>query len=63
MGLPITITAATGRYRIKVGDLLIGDSQNAVVLAEAGHGPVLYVPRADMRMDLLRPTARQSTCP
>ena len=63
MGLPITLTAAAGRYLISVDDLQIGDSSNAVMLAEAGHDPVLYVPRADMNMDLLRPTARHSTCP
>ncbi|MEO8241840.1 MAG: DUF427 domain-containing protein [bacterium] len=63
MGLPIHITPAKGRYRIAVGPLVIGETDRAVMLDEAGHSPVLYVPRADMRLDLLTPTPRQSTCP
>ncbi len=63
MGLPIHITPATGHYRIAVGDLVIGETDHALMVDEAGHTPTLYVPRADMRMDLLTPMPRQTTCP
>ena len=63
MGQPIHITPAAGRYRIAVGDLIIGETDRALLLDEAGHTPTLYIPRAAMRMDLLTRTQRQTTCP
>jgi uncharacterized protein (DUF427 family) len=63
MAEPITITPAAGRYRVRVGTTLIGETDHALVLNEAGHDPVIYVPRADMNMTLLEPTSRHTTCP
>ena len=59
----IKITAAEGRFRVRLGDLLLGETEAALHLVEGGRGPVVYVPRADMRMDLLQPTSLHSTCP
>ena len=63
MGLPITITPDASHWRIRVGDLTLGETSAALVLHEAGHGPVLYLPRADMKMELFTRTDRASTCP
>ena len=63
MGLPITIEPAPGRYRVSIGDITLGETAAAVMLHETGHGPVLYVPRADMDMALFTSTDRSSTCP
>ena len=63
MGLPITIEPAAGRYRVRVGDVVLGETGAALNLFEGGHGPVIYVPRADMDMTLFTPTTRTSTCP
>ena len=63
MGLPITIEPAPGRYRVSVGDIQLGETEAAVILHEAGHGPVMYVLRADMDMALFTPTDHHSTCP
>lgn len=63
MGLPIHITPAPGRYRVRVGDLVLGATSSALIVDEAGHGPMLYVPRADMDMALFTPTPHGSTCP
>lgn len=63
MGLPINIKPAPGRWRVRVGDLMLGETSAALILDEAGHGPVLYVPRSDMDMALFAPTPRASTCP
>ena len=63
MGLPITIEPATGRYRVRVGDLVLGETAAALIVHEAGHGPVMYVPRADMDMALFTATDHASTCP
>lgn len=63
MGLPIHITKAPGSYRIRVGDHVIGQTDQALLLDEAGNRPVIYVPRVDMVMAALEPTPRHSTCP
>ena len=63
MAEPICITPAPGRYRVRVGAMVIGETDQALFLAEAGHDPVIYVPRADMNMALLEPTAQRSMCP
>jgi uncharacterized protein (DUF427 family) len=63
MGLPITITPALGRFRVRLDDLIIGDTSRAVVVHEAGHDPAFYVPRSDMRMDLLVASPRKTDCP
>lgn len=62
MGNHIQITPA-GRYRVRLGDTLIGETEQAVHLVEGGRGAVVYVPRGDMRMELLTPTSRRTSCP
>lgn len=59
----IKVTAAPGRYRVRLGDTVIGETGAALHLVEGGGRAVIYVPRADMRMDLLQTTERQTTCP
>ena len=63
MGMPIEITPAAGRYRVRLGALVLGETAAALNLTEGGHGPVVYVPRADVDMALLTPTDRTSMCP
>jgi uncharacterized protein (DUF427 family) len=43
--------------------VVIADSVRAVVLEESRHAPVIYFPRADVRMDLMRKTSHQTHCP
>ncbi len=59
----IVITKAAQRYRVRAGDTVLGETAAALVVQEAGHGPVIYVPRGDMDMALLEPTQRQTSCP
>lgn len=59
----IRVAALPERYRVRIGDLVLGETAAALQLVEGGHDPVIYVPRADMDMTLLQPTTRQSTCP
>ena len=59
----IQILPAPGRYRVRLGDTVIGETAAALNLVEGGGRPVLYVPRADMQMDLLQATDRHTTCP
>jgi adenylate cyclase len=55
----------TGRKRIQAvfNDQVIADSDQVLVMHETGYAPVHYFPRADVRMDLLRPTDLRTHCP
>jgi uncharacterized protein (DUF427 family) len=62
-GHQITITPADAHIEVSVGGEKLADSRRAVVLAETGLPPRYYLPREDVRTDLLRPTSSQTTCP
>lgn len=51
---PVTVTVA-GRE--------VARSDRAVVLDEEGYAPVRYIPRSDVRMDLLSPSGTRTHCP
>lgn len=63
MGLPIVITPAPGRYRLRLNDLILGQTSAALLVAEDGHPSKLYFPRADITMALLTRSSRRSNCP
>jgi uncharacterized protein (DUF427 family) len=60
---PITITSYPGRVVVKLGDAIVADSRNALMLAEASYPPVHYIPRADVDMALLEASNHQTYCP
>jgi uncharacterized protein (DUF427 family) len=62
-GHEITITPATARIEVTVAGEKIADSSRALVLAETGLQPRYYLPREDVRTDLLSPTDTHTTCP
>lgn len=51
------------RVRVVAQGGTVADSVATILLLEAGHSPVYYFPRADVRTDLLRPSNRRSHCP
>jgi uncharacterized protein (DUF427 family) len=51
------------RVRALVGDQVVLDSTEAKLLHESNLLPQLYVPRADVREDLLEPTSHRTHCP
>jgi uncharacterized protein (DUF427 family) len=59
----ITFEPSPRRVRVKFGGETIADSAAAHLLFETRHLPVYYFPRADVRMDLLRPTEHHTYCP
>ena len=59
----ITLTPANGKRVVRAGDAVLGTTSHAIELREGGHGPVLYVPRADIDMSRLERTTRTTTCP
>ncbi len=60
---PITIAPIPERVRVVWRGRTIGDTNRALELREAGYKPVAYIPREDVRMDLLERTDRVTTCP
>lgn len=51
------------RVRVEVAGETLADTQRAKLLHETGLLPVYYFPRADVRFELLSPSARTSRCP
>jgi len=51
------------RVRAMAGGETVADSTAMRLLHEPGHLPVYYFPRADVRMDLLRPSGHETHCP
>lgn len=60
---PITITPVDDRVTVALKDTLIADSTHVLALQEADYPEVLYIPRADVRMDLLERSSSASHCP
>lgn len=57
------IAQATGRrIRIEHRGAVIADTRAAVRTIETSHPPTYYLPRVDILMDALRPSARRSLC-
>lgn len=60
---PITITPNAKRVRITFGGQTVADTTHALRLQEASYPAVLYIPRADARMDLFTKTSNATHCP
>ena len=60
---PITIAPIPERVRVVWRGRMIGDTNRALELREAGYKPVAYIPREDVDMSLLERTDRVTTCP
>jgi len=59
----ITINRNPNRVVVSVDGLVIADTVNALTLREAGYPAVQYIPREDVRMELLERSDRQTYCP
>ena len=59
---PPRVEPSKRRVRVIVGGSVVAESTRAVRVLETSHPPGWYIPREDVRMDLLRPTTRQTTC-
>lgn len=62
-GHQITIIPADVHIEVAVGGHKVADSDRAVLLTETGMPARYYIPREDVRTELLRPTARETSCP
>jgi uncharacterized protein (DUF427 family) len=59
----ITITPSSQHVVVRVAGEDVADSRRPVVLEETGSPTRYYLHRDDVRMDLLRPVDRSTTCP
>jgi uncharacterized protein (DUF427 family) len=59
----IDILPTSRRVRVTLGDTVLAESTGAHVLFETGLPPRWYVPRVDVRMDLLVPSDTVTHCP
>ena len=60
---PIAIEAAGNRWRALFAGPVIADSNDALILKEAGYKPVVYFPRDDVSMEYMTRTDRGTHCP
>lgn len=59
----ITISPAEGTWVVRAGGAVIGESAEALEMAEGDYPPVIYFPRKDVAMAFLDPSAHRTTCP
>lgn len=59
---PPRIEPVPQRIRVVVDGVTVADSVRALRVLETSHPPTYYVPRADVRMDLLSPGTGRSVC-
>ena len=62
-GHTITITPSDAHVEVRLGGELLAATDKALRLEETGLPPRFYIPRSDVRMDLLEPTSFHTTCP
>ena len=62
-GHTITITPTDRHIEVTLGGERLAASDRAVVLEETGLPARYYLPREDVRTELLRPTSTRTTCP
>jgi len=60
---PITVELSHSRVFVRVGDIEIVNSRNALILREASYPPVLYIPRRDADMSRLTRSDHSTYCP
>jgi uncharacterized protein (DUF427 family) len=52
-----------GRVRVRVAGEIVADTAYALMLEEGSLPPVFYIPRGDVHLDRLIPSATASHCP
>lgn len=63
MANTITIRKADGTWSVRAGGAVLGESSDALELAEGDYPPVIYFPRGDIAMAFLDQSDKTSHCP
>ncbi|GAA6207233.1 DUF427 domain-containing protein [Cognatishimia sp. WU-CL00825] len=59
----ITIRKAPGKWSVRAGGAVLGETGNALELTEGDYPPVIYFPRADIATAFLDESDHTSHCP
>ncbi|WP_209832537.1 DUF427 domain-containing protein [Ruegeria sp. HKCCE3926] len=59
----ITIRKAPGKWTVRSGGAILGETNNALELLEGEKDPVIYFPRNDIAMAFLDRTDKVTHCP
>ncbi len=59
----VDVLAASRHVRVEVGGVTVADSRSPRILFETGLPPRYYLPKTDVRLDLLRPSETVTRCP
>ncbi len=59
----ITIRKAPGKWTVRSGGAILGETNNALELLEGDKDPVIYFPRHDIAMAFLDRTDKVTHCP
>ncbi len=59
----VDILASSRHVRVEVDGVTVAESHQPRILFETGLPPRFYLPLADLRLDLLEPSATESHCP
>lgn len=59
----ITIRKAPGKWTVRAGGAVLGETENALELTEGDLPPVIYFPRDDIAMAFLDESDHTSHCP
>ena len=59
----VDVLRSSRRVRVELDGTVVAETERPLLLLETGLPPRWYVPRADVRFDLLTPTDTASTCP
>jgi uncharacterized protein (DUF427 family) len=60
---PITITPTGQHVSVQVSGEVVAETDSALTLQESTYPAVHYIPLADVRRELLRPTDTETYCP
>lgn len=60
---PISVEPAEAEVVVRIGDTVLAKSGNALILREADLPPVFYIPRDEVAMTELSPSATRTHCP
>ncbi len=58
----ITIRKAPGKWSVRSGGAILGETTAALEVQEGGHDPVIYFPRTDIAMAFLDRTDKVTQC-
>ncbi len=59
----VDVLASSRHVRVELDGVTLADSRSPRILFETGLPPRYYLPMTDVRLDLLRPSDRQTRCP